>query len=323
VRRREFIAGLGGAAAWPMVARAQQTTMPVIGFLSAGSPDTYSHYVTGFREGLNEAGYAEGRNVAIEFRWSRGENERLATLAVDLIGHHVAMIVASGGPSVALAAKVATSTIPIVFSSVDDPINLGLVDSLNRPGRNATGTSLFRAELTAKQMELLRELVPGADVIAVLANPNTERFTGDFRGAAHTLGQQIVLLSAGTEAEIDTAFARLAEQRVSALLIGIDPFFNTRRDQLVALAARHRLPTIYQFREFVAAGGLISYGTNVVDVYRQLGGYAGRILKGEKPADLPVMQPTKFELVLNLKTAKALGLDIPATLLARADEVIE
>jgi putative ABC transport system substrate-binding protein len=327
VKRREFITLLGGAAAaWPLAARAQQAAMPVIGFLSSGSHTTYSHFVAGFVRGLNETGYVEGRNVVIEYRWSDGQYGQLPAMAVELVGRNVALIVASGGPPPALAAKAATSTIPIVFSSVNDPVRLGLVASLNRPGGNATGMSLFRVELSAKQLELLRELAPRAGVMGVLVNPtspNTDPYLAALGEAAHRLAQQIQVLRASTEVEIGVAFAALAQQRTGALLVPSDTLFNTQRDQVVALAARHGIPAIYQFREFTAAGGLISYGTDVVAAYRQLGLYAGRILSGATPADLPVQRPTKFELVINLKTAKALGLEIPPTLLARADEVIE
>jgi putative ABC transport system substrate-binding protein len=307
------------------VARAQ-AAMPVIGFLSSGSRATYSHFVTGFVRGLNESGYVEGRDVTIEYRWADGQYARLPAMAAELVGRNVALIVASGGPPPALAAKAATSTIPIVFSSVNDPVRLGLVASLNRPGGNATGMSLFRAELSAKQFELLRELAPRAGLVGILVNPtspNTEPYLAALGEAAHKLGQHIQFVKASTEPEIDAAFATLAQQRAGALLVPADTLFNTRRDQLVALAARHGIPAIYQFREFTAAGGLISYGTDVVAAYRQLGLYAGRILSGATPADLPVQQPTKFDLVINLKTAKALGLDVPPMLLARADEVIE
>jgi putative tryptophan/tyrosine transport system substrate-binding protein len=327
VKRREFITLLGGAAAaWPVAARAQQAAMPVVGFLSSGSRATYSHFVAGFVRGLNEIGYVEGRNVVIEYRWADGQYGLLPAMALDLVRRNVALIVASGGPPPALAAKAATSTIPIVFSSVNDPVELGLVASLNRPGSNATGMSLFRTELLTKQFELLRELAPRAGLMGIFVNPtspNTDPYLAGIREVARALDQPIQVAKASTESEIDAAFATLTQQRASTLLVAADTLFNTRRDQLVALAARHGIPAIYQFREFTAAGGLISYGTDVVAVYRQLGVYAGRILSGVTPADLPVQQPTKFELAINLKTAKALGLEIPDKLLALADDVIE
>ena len=327
IRRREFISMLGGAAAaWPRAARGQQAALPVIGFLSAGSSDAYAQYAVGFREGLKQSGYVERQNVAIEYRWAEGRYGELQPMAADLVRRQVAVILASGGPRPAVAAKAATSTIPIVFSSVDDPIKLGLVASLNRPGGNVTGMSLFRAELVAKQLELLRELVPKAQVIAVLVNPanrDSENYVSDIREAARILERQVHVLNASSTVDINAGFQALAQHDVGGLLLTADALFNNQRDRLVELVARYRLPSVSQFREFAVAGGLISYGTNVTEVYRQLGLYTGRILNGEKPADLPVVQPTKFDLVINLKTAKALGLDVPPTLLARADEVIE
>ncbi len=327
MRRREFITLFSGAVAtWPLAAGAQQPAIPMIGFLSSGSSDAYAEYAAGFREGLKQFGYVEGQNVAIEYRWAEGQYDRLHDLAADLVRRQVAVIVASGGPPPAVAAKTATSTIPIVFSSIDDPIKLGLVASLNRPSGNATGMSLFRTELVAKQLELLRELMPKVHVIGVLVNPtspNAESYVSDIREAARILDRQLSIANASNTADIDAAFQTFAQQGVGALLVTADTLFNNQRDQLVALAVRFRLPAVSQFREFAVAGGLISYGTNVTDVYRQIGLYTGRILNGDKPADLPVVRPTRFDLVINLKTAKVLGLDVPSILLARADEVIE
>jgi putative ABC transport system substrate-binding protein len=327
MRRREFITILGGTAVtWPISARAQQTMMPVIGFLGSASAEPFQRALAAFRDGLKEAGYIEGRNVLIEYRWAEDRYDRLPALVAELIHRQVAVIIASGGPAPALAAKVATTTIPIVFTAVSDPVASGLVASLNRPGGNVTGTSALTIELDAKRLELLRELAPAGGAIAALINPgrpDVESQIKSMQEAARTLAQQLVLLKAGRENEIDSIFASLAQQRIGALLVGADPFFASRRGQIIALAARHTMPTIYAQREFVADGGLISYGTRLVDGYRQAGIYAGRILKGVKPADLPVVRPTKFELVLNLKTAKALGLTVPPSLLVAADEVIE
>jgi putative ABC transport system substrate-binding protein len=324
--RREFITLFAGAAAWPLAARAQQPAMPVIGFLGSASAAPIAHFVAAFHQGLGESGYIEGRNVAIEYRWADNQYERLPALTAELVRRQVAVIIASGGPVAAMAAKAATSTIPIVFTASSDPVKLGLVASLNRPGGNVTGSGMFTAELEPKRLELLRELVPSARVIGALVNPgrpHAEAQSRDIQAAGRTLGLQVIILRASSERDIDTAFAGLAGQGIGALLIGADPFFQTRREQLVALAVRLAVPAVYMNREFAAAGGLASYGTNIAEGYRQAGIYAGRILKGEKPADLPVVQPTKLELVINLKTAKALRLDVPLILQQRADEVIE
>jgi putative ABC transport system substrate-binding protein len=327
VRRRDLILGLGGAAlAWPLAARAQQNAMPVIGYLSGSSPVPSAPLVAAFHQGLADTGYVEGKNVAIEYHWAEGSYDRLPGLAAGLVGRKVDLIAASGGPPSAQAAKGATSTIPIVFVSGDDPVAIGLVASLARPGGNLTGVSFLTVELNPKRLELLFELVPEARVIALLVNPNnsiTDGIITDVQKAAQTKGVRLPVVKAGKESEIDAAFASLVQLQAGALVVASDAFLNSRRDRLVALASRQAVPAIYESREFAASGGLISYGTSLTAVYRQVGVYAGRILKGDKPADLPVQQPTKFELVINLKTAQTLGLTVPPALLARADEVIE
>jgi putative ABC transport system substrate-binding protein len=326
IRRRKFLATLlGGAAAWPLAVRAQQAALPVIGYLNFGSPESDTARVTGLRRGLNQTGYVEGRNLVIEYRWAGNQADRLPELAADLVQLRVAAIVAAGLPP-ALAAKAATTNIPIVFVVGADPVQLGLVASLNRPGGNLTGFNVFDGELGAKALALLHELVPSTATIGFLENPNNPKFeltTRDVLAAAAAIGLNVQILEAGTDREIDAAFASLVQARTGALLVGGDPFFNNRIERLIELAARHAIPTMYLFSEFVVAGGLISYGTSLREIYRQAGLYTGRILKGEKPADLPVQQVTKLELIINLKTTKTLGLQVPDRLLALADEVIE
>ena len=326
IRRREFITALGGAAAvWPLAARAQQAAMPVIGYLNNASPESDVPRLTGLRRGLNQTGYVEGRNLVIEYRWAGNQADRLPALAADLVKLRVAVIV-SAGLVATLAAKAATTSIPILFGVGNDPVQLGLVASLNRPGGNLTGFNAFVSELGAKALALLHELVPSAATIGFLENPNNpvnEFTTRDVLAAAPAIGLKVQVLKAGTDRELDAAFVSLVQARTGALLVVGDAFFNNRIEQIVALAARHAIPTMYLFRDFAVAGGLISYGTSLIEVYRQVGLYAGRILKGEKPADLPVIQTTKIELIINLKTAKTLGLEVPAKLLAIADEVIE
>jgi putative ABC transport system substrate-binding protein len=324
-KRREFITLLGGAAAWPLAARAQQPGMPMIGFLGSSSAADRARLVTAFRQGIHETGYVESQNVTIEYRWAQDQADRLPDLAADLVRRQVTVIAAHDTPS-SIVAKAATKTIPIVFAGGADPVKLGLVASLNRPGGNVTGVTFVTAALGAKQLGLLHDLQPGAVRVGVLVDPNyaaTQSFVSDVQAAALSIGKQIEVLEASTGREIDTAFARLTQKPIDALLVGPGPLLNNRRVQLVTLATYHRLPAIYLLREFAEAGGLMSYGTSMTDAYRQAGVYTGRILKGEKPADLPVMQSTKFEFVINLNTAGAFGLSFPPGLLATADEVIE
>jgi putative tryptophan/tyrosine transport system substrate-binding protein len=326
MRRREFVAGVAGVAAWPLAPRAQQA-MPVIGFLHSASAAAMAKFVAAFRRGLTEAGYVEGQNVAVEYRWGEGHNDRLPALAAELVRRRVAVIVTPQSTAATIAAKAATATIPLVFVTGADPVKIGLVASLNRPGGNATGISDIGVELGAKRLGLLHELLPGAARFGVLVNPDnpfvTEPFVAELRTAASAIGRQVEVVTASTNNDIDTAFATLVKKRADALLISPEALFVTRRVQLIMLAARHSLPAVYHRRELAEAGGLMSYGSDLTDQFRQTGVYAGRILKGEKPAEMPVQQPTKFELVINLKTARALGLTIPETLLATADEVIQ
>jgi putative ABC transport system substrate-binding protein len=326
VGRREFIATLGGAAAWPLAARAQKSAMPVIGFLNSGSADAFAHLAAAFRQGLQEAGYVEGQNVVIEYRWAEGRYDLLPLLAADLVKRQANVIAATGGEQSVVAAKAATTRTPIVFTAGGDPVRQGLVSSLNRPGGNLTGVYFQTGAIESKRLGLLRDLVPNTAIIGVLLNPNSpaaEPELRDIPDAARAVGQKIVILEANNEQGIDATFATLAKRHIGALLVASDPLFSNRRDQIVALAARYSLPTTYYSREFTAAGGLMSYGANLADAFRQAGIYTARVLNGEKPADLPVMQPTKFELVINLQTGRSLGLTIPDKLLALADEVIE
>jgi putative ABC transport system substrate-binding protein len=328
-KRRDFITLLGGAmAAWPRAVRAQQPPMPVIGFLGSASPDRWAGgRMRAFHQGLSENGYSEGRNVAIEYRWAEGHNDRLGPLAPELVGRQVTVIVAPGSTPAALAAKAATTTIPIVFEVASDPVELGLVTSLARPGGNITGVTSLNAEVGPKRLELLHELVPTAAVVGLLVNPTNpnlaELTTKKLHAAARSLGLKMHILHASADRDFDAVFATLLQLRAGALVIGADPFFTSRLEQLAALTLRHAVPAVYQFREFTAAGGLMSYGGSLTDTFRVTGVYTGRILRGDKPADLPVQQTTKLELFLNLNTARALGLEVPRTLIARADEVIE
>src|SRR5499426_1897464 len=326
MRRREFITWLGGVAAWPLAARAQQSTMPAVGFVYPGAPELSAGVVAAFRKGLNETGFVEGRNVTVEFRFAYNDNARLPELVGDLVQRRVAVIATPASTPAALAAKAGTATIPIVFGIGPDPVEIGLVASLNRPGGNITGVSSMNAELGAKRLGLLHELLPTAVRFAVLVNPNNrnaEALTRDAQATASALSRQVEILRASSTGEIDAAFVSLLQKRADALLVSPDPLFDSRRVQVVTLAAHHRLPTIYPFRENVEIGGLMSYGSSAAERDRQVGIYTGRILKGEKPADLPVIRAAKFEFVINLQTARVLGLDVPATLLGTADEVIE
>ena len=326
MKRREFMATFGAMAAWPLAARAQQTAMPVIGFLSSASAEPWKPYVSAYRSGLKESGFVEGQNIAIEFRWAEGHYDRLPSLAAELVGRPVTLIEASGGLPSILAAKAATTTIPIVFTLGSDPVKFAIVASLNKPSGNITGVSLLAYLLDAKRVELLHELVPNAKAFAMLVNPNNSQVRTqleDFQETTRSLGLDQIVLEASTVQDIDAAFTTLVQQRGNALVVSADPLFLSRRDQIIALAARHMIPSIYEWHEFTSSGGLISYGISLKDAYRQAGLYAARILNGEKPADLPVIQPTKFELVINLKTAKALSIAVPQTLQVAADEVIQ
>jgi len=327
MRRRDFITLLGGAAAWPLAAVAQQPALPVIGFLGSASSDLWANYVRAFQQGLGETGYVEGRNVAIDYRWTEGRNERMSGLIADLLHRPVSVIAVPGSTPAALAAKAASTTVPIVFAIASDPVQLGLVASLNRPGGNVTGVVTLNVEIAPKRLELLHELLPTATSFALLVNPANpalaEPVSERVQAAARTLGMKLHVLHASSEPELEAALATTARLQTAGLVVGPDPFFNSRIEQLAALTSRQGLPTVYQWREFTAAGGLLSYGSSITDVYRQAGIYTGRILKGEKPADLPVEQTTKVELFVNLKAAQALGVTVPTALLVRADEVIE
>jgi len=326
MKRRAFITLLGGAAAWPLAARAQQAAVPVVGFLNAGSPGAFSELTSSFRKGLNDAGYVEDQNVAIEYRWAEGRYDRIPALADDLVNRHVAVIASTGGPDVVEAAAAATTTIPIVFLGSDIALKTGIIASLNRPGRNVTGVAMSVTALLSKCLQFISELVPKDAMIGVLVNPNAATTHDDTQGvltAAQQIGRQAVILTAADEAEIDRAFATLSERHAGGLVVQGDLLYTNRRNQLVALAARHSIPTIYIWSEFTAAGGLIAYGNSLGEGYQQVGNYVGRILHGAKPADLPVMQPARFRFTINLKTARTLGLAIPSTLLILADEVIE
>jgi putative ABC transport system substrate-binding protein len=325
MQRRDFLGVLGGAVAWPLTVRAQQQSMPEIGFLNGSSPEGYGYFLEAFRRGLGETGYIEGRDVAIEYRWAEGHYERLPALAADLVRRRVTVIVATSTPANVIA-RTTTTTIPIVFTTSSDPVELGLVASLSRPGGNLTGAVTLNVEVDSKRLELLHELVPGTTTIALLVNPNRPGVQTQLKtleAAARTIGRQIVVVNSGTESELDTAFARLAEQKAGALLVLTDAFLFSRRDQIIELAKRYSVPAVFDRREFAERGGLMSYGGSVTDVYYLAGVYTGRILKGDKPEDLPVQQSTKVELIINLKTAKALGLTVPPQIGARADQVIE
>ena len=325
MRRREFLTLLGGATTWALPVRAQNS-VPLVGFLHVAAAQPFAHIVAGFRQGLKETGYIEGETVEVEFRWAEGQVSRLPEMAVDLVSRHIAVLVTGGGEASAFAAKAATSTIPIVFNIGNDPVKVGLVTSLSRPGGNVTGVNILTTELEAKRLGLLHQMVPTASMVAHLVNPTyppTQTNVRDVAAAARVMGLQIILVEASSESEINAAFAAIIQKRAGALLVGADPFFNGRRDQIVALAARHGIPAIFEQREFTVAGGLMSYGTSIADAYRQMGIYTGRILKGEKPADLPVVQSAKFELTINLKTAKSLGLAPSSGLISITDEVFE
>jgi len=327
MRRRDFLSALGGAAAsWPLGARAQQAAPPVVGFMSGRSAPDSAHLVAAFREGLGEAGFVDGQNVIIEFRWADGQYDRLPALAAELVSRPVSVLLGVGGDPSAIAAKRATSTIPIVFGVGGDPIKAGLVDSFNRPGANVTGYTLLTNEMESKRVGLLRELVPGVALVGVLLNPKfapAAQQSQQIENAARTVDQKLVIAAASSDEELSAAFALLVRERVNALLVAADPYFDTRRDRIIAFAAQNRLPAIYHFREYAAAGGLLSYGPLIIDGYRQAGNYTGQILKGAKPGNLPVLQPTKFEMVINLKTANALNLALPNSIQLLADEVIE
>jgi putative ABC transport system substrate-binding protein len=327
IGRREFITLLGGAAVvWPLAARAQQPAMPVIGFMSARSPSDSAHLVEAFRQGLKDGGFVEGQNITVDYRWAHGDYARLPALAQELVDRRVAVLLGIGGDASALAAKAATSTIPVVFGMGSDPVQAGMVASLNRPGGNVTGVNLLANDLEPKRLGLLNELVPGTVMIGALLNPKfpaARQQAKELGEAAQAIGRPIIIFYASNDAELDAAFAALADQRAGALLSGADPFFDTRRDRIIGFAAQRQMPAIYHFREYALAGGLMSYGVSLTDAYRHFGAYAARIVHGARPADLPVMQSVKFELVINLKTAKALGLELPPKLLALADEAIE
>jgi putative ABC transport system substrate-binding protein len=326
MRRRKFITLVGGAVTWPFAVRAQQSAMPLIGFLNSQSAGSFSHLVAGFQQGLREAGFLEGQNIQIEYRWAEGQYERLPALANDLVHRGIAVLVATGGEPAALAAKASTQAIPIVFIIGGDPVRMGLVTSMNRPGGNVTGLTLLSTEIEGKRLGLLQELVPKANLIAVLINPDfpaTENRRRDVLEAASRAGLKTIVVSASSESQFEPAFTTAVEQRADALLVFADPFFNSRRDQLAALAAHYKIPAVYEFREYALAGGLMSYGVNIVELYREAAHYTARILRGAKPSDLPITQPTKFDFVINQKAAKGLALEVPDKLLALADEVIE